>query len=77
LQRLRTDQWRTVAKLKVAVADGLLSRLTSNGWVEQRGQARALELKLTSAGLEALRAKIPDYANESRRPSTSCVEAKG
>jgi hypothetical protein len=76
LQRLSTDQWRTVAKLKVVVADGLLSRLISNGWVEQRGHGRALELKLTSVGLEALREKIPDYANERRRRSISWSEVK-
>jgi hypothetical protein len=47
-----------VPKLGVKVGGGLLKTLVANGWVEQRGQGPTLEIKLTAAGLEALRAKI-------------------
>jgi hypothetical protein len=61
LQRLRTDQWLSFAGLNIAAGAGLLKRLVSNGWMESRGQGRAFEVKLTAAGLDALKAKIPDY----------------
>ncbi len=59
MQRLRTDEWRKLAKLNVAAGPGLLNTLAVNGWIEKRGHGPALELKLTAAGLDALRAKIP------------------
>jgi hypothetical protein len=61
LQRLRTGQWLSFAGLNIAAGAGLLKRLVSNGWIESRGHGRAFELKLTAAGLEALKAKIPDH----------------
>ncbi len=60
LQRLRTDVWRSFAKMNVVVGDKLLYRLISRGWVERRWEAGVLELKLTAEGLDALRAKIPE-----------------
>ena len=59
LQRLRTDVWRSFAKLNIPASDGLLERLANNGWIERRRMSSELELKLTAAGLDALRAKIP------------------
>ena len=58
LQRLSTDKWQPFAKLNLVVGDKLLDRLAINGWVERRRQGQMLELKLTQAGLEALKAKI-------------------
>ncbi len=55
MQRLSADKWRHVATLDVAAGDKLLAKLVSNGWIELREN----ELRLTPAGLEALRAKIP------------------
>jgi hypothetical protein len=63
MQRLRTDEWRSPAKLNVAAGPGLLNTLLANGWIERRGQGPALELKLTAEGLDALRAKIPRSRN--------------
>jgi len=61
LQRLRTDRWLSFAGLNIAAGAGLLKRLVLNGWMESRGHGQAFELKLTTAGLEALKAKIPDH----------------
>jgi len=58
LQQLRTDKWANFSKLRVPMGPPGLQRLSATGWIEQRGQGLALELKLTAAGLEALRAKV-------------------
>jgi hypothetical protein len=54
MQRLRTDIWRMQATVDVVI----LNRLVANGWVERRGEELASELRLTLAGLEALRGKM-------------------
>jgi chromosome segregation and condensation protein ScpB len=59
MQRLRVNEWRSVPKLGVKVGDGLLKTLVANGWIEQRGEGHTLEIKLTAAGLDAFRAKMP------------------
>ena len=56
MQRLSTDRWRRVATLDVAAGDKLLAALVKNGWIELRQN----ELRLTPAGLEALKAKLPN-----------------
>jgi hypothetical protein len=59
LQRLRTDQWRSLVQLNVSAGDTLLASLVRNGWMERRGEHPTIELKVTPTGLDALRAKIP------------------
>jgi hypothetical protein len=59
MQRLRTDHWRPLAKLDISIGHGLLNRLVMNGWVERRDGGGFIELKMTAAGAEALRAPIP------------------
>lgn len=59
LQHLNAETWLTFAKLGVPARTLLLQRLKENGWIEWRGQGPSFELKLTIAGLDALRAKIP------------------
>ncbi len=58
MQRLRTDNWRKMAELKISVGYRLLERLVENGWVERRDE-NGVELKMTGAGSEALKAPIP------------------
>jgi hypothetical protein len=55
MQRLRTDAWRSLSTITVAAGDRLLASLVRNGWIERNGG----ELRLTTSGLEALRAKLP------------------
>jgi hypothetical protein len=58
LQRLRTDVWRSFKQLNFIVSDHLLKKMVANGWIESRRAGGTLEMKLTAAGLSALRAKI-------------------
>ena len=54
MQRLRTDKWRTVASLGGSIGEGTLNTMARNRWIERNGD----EVRLTPAGLEALRAPI-------------------
>ena len=58
LQRLHLDVWRSLVQLNLVVSDHLLKKMVANGWIESRRAGGTLELKLTAAGLGALRAKI-------------------
>jgi hypothetical protein len=58
MQYLRSCEWNIVAKLPVAATAGMLRQLTDYGWIEQRGSGPRSEIKLTTAGLEALQAPI-------------------
>ena len=56
LQRLRTNQWRSLTSVKGSTSERLLTTITANGWIERRGTGLDREVKMTSNGLEALRA---------------------
>jgi hypothetical protein len=57
MQRLRTDEWRTVASLGGSVGEGTLNTMVRNGWIERNGN----EVRLTQTGLEALRAPVRNW----------------
>ena len=59
LQRMPSGEWKTLIRLGVAVGEGLLVRMARHGWIEQRGVGRSQEIKITPAGIEAMRARIP------------------
>ena len=54
MQRLRTDKWRTVVSLGSSAGEGTLNTMARNGWIERNGG----EVRLTEAGLAALRAPV-------------------
>jgi hypothetical protein len=58
LQYLRSGHWQIVAKLPVAVTVGALNRFADYGWIERRGAGPQSEIKLTAAGLAALRTPV-------------------
>jgi hypothetical protein len=58
MQYLRSGDWNIVAKLPIAATAGALNRLAYYGWIERRGGGLRSEIKLTAAGLAALRAPI-------------------
>ena len=60
LQRLRTDVWRSFNQVNVAISEQLMNKLVVYRWIESRSVGGTLELRLTTEGLSALRAKIPD-----------------
>jgi hypothetical protein len=57
MQRLRTDAWRNLSTITVSAGDRLLASLVRNGWIERNDG----EIRLTPAGLEALRARVRTY----------------
>jgi hypothetical protein len=68
LQRLLSGEWKTLTQLGVMAGDGLLERLKKHGWIERRVVGRTHEIKITPAGVEALRARIPNNPLSSRHP---------
>jgi hypothetical protein len=68
MQRLRTDQWRTVASLGSSAGEGALNTMARNGWIERNGEGQATEVRLTTEGLEALRAKLPQHSGKVSLP---------
>ena len=58
MQYLRSGDWKLVATLPVVASAGTLNRLTDYGWIERRGGGPQAEIKLTPAGLLALRTPI-------------------
>ena len=58
LQYLSRDIWRRVDRLPIAAGELILSRLLYHGWIECRGEKQHMEVRLTSAGLEATRSPV-------------------
>jgi predicted metalloprotease len=52
------------------VGEGLLERLIRHGWIERRSVGRHPEIKITPAGVAAMRAKIPNGSTPSLRIRT-------
>ena len=69
LQRLLSGEWKTLTQLGVMAGDGLLERLNNRGWIELREVGRTREIKITPAGIEALRARIPEGSNSLALPA--------
>jgi hypothetical protein len=68
LQRMLSGEWKTLIQLGVAVGEGLLVRMIKHGWIEQRGIGKSHEIKITPAGFEAMRARIPPDKKYPRPP---------
>ena len=58
LQHLSLADWRMVNRLPVSAGETTLSRLLHHGWIESRGEKQRAAVRLTPAGLEALRSPI-------------------
>ena len=58
MHHLRSGDWKIVAKLTVPTTTSALDRLVDYGWIECRGVGPRFEIKLTTAGLAALQARI-------------------
>jgi hypothetical protein len=63
-----SGEWKSPTKLGVAFGEGLLMRLAKHGWIEQRGIGKSHEIKITLAGIEAMRARIPPDKKYPRPP---------
>ena len=58
LQHLSLAEWRMVDRLPVSVSELTLSKLLHHGWIESRGEKRHMAIRLTPAGLEAMRSPV-------------------
>ena len=57
MQCLSLDDWKVVAHLPVPVGELMLIRILDYGWVESRGEKQRKAVRLTPAGLKALRSR--------------------
>ena len=58
LQHLSLADWRMADRLPVSAGEMTLSRLLDHGWIESRGEKQRAAVRLTPAGLKALRSPI-------------------
>ena len=58
LQVLLSGNWKPAAELYPA-SKMTRKRLAEKGWIEQRRLSREVECRITEAGREAFRAKLP------------------
>ena len=58
MQCLSLDDWKVVAHLPVPVGELMLIRILDYGWVESRGEKQRKAIRLTPAGLKALRSAV-------------------
>jgi hypothetical protein len=58
LQHLSLVDWKLVNRLPVSAGEMTLSRLLHHGWIECRGEKQHTAVKLTPAGLKAMRSLV-------------------
>jgi hypothetical protein len=58
LQYLSMDDWKIVAHLPIPAGELMLSLLLHYGWIESRGEKQHTAIRLTPAGLKAMRSPI-------------------
>ena len=58
LQYLSLTDWKMVARLPIPAGELMLSRIRNYGWIEIRGEKHRTAIKLTPAGLQAMRSAI-------------------
>jgi hypothetical protein len=55
MQYLSLDDWKIAARLPIPVSGLMLSRIHNYGWIEIRDEKKHTAIKLTPAGLKAMR----------------------
>ena len=58
LQHLSLTDWKLANRLPIPAGEMMLSRLAHLGLIEMRGENQQTEVRLTEAGLEAMRSRI-------------------
>ena len=58
LQHLSLAEWKMVDRLPVSVSELTLGKLLHHGWIESRGEKQGTAVRLTPAGLQAMRSPI-------------------
>ena len=58
LQYLSLTDWKLVNRLPIPAGELILSRLAHHGWIEIQGEKQNTAIRLTAAGLKAMRSRI-------------------
>lgn len=58
LQYLSLTDWKLVSRLPIPAGELIISRLAHLGWIEIRGEKPNTEVRLTTAGIKAMRSPI-------------------
>ena len=58
MQYLSLDDWKIAARLPIPAGELMLSRIRNYGWIEIRVEKQHTAIKLTPAGLKAMRSAI-------------------
>lgn len=58
MQYLSLDDWKIVAHLPIPAGEMMLNRIRDHGWIESRREKQHTALRLTPAGLEAMRSVL-------------------
>jgi hypothetical protein len=58
MQYLSIDDWNIAAHLPIPAGELMLSRMREFGWIESRGEKHKMAIRLTPAGLKAMRSPI-------------------
>jgi hypothetical protein len=58
MQYLSLDDWKVAAHLPIPASELMLSRIRTHGWIESRGERHHTAIKLTPAGLKAMRSAV-------------------
>jgi len=55
MQYLSLDDWKIAARLPIPASERILNRIRNYGWIEIRDEKKHTAIKLTPAGLKAMR----------------------
>ena len=58
MQYLSLDDWKIAARLPIPAGELMLSRIRIYGWIEIQGEKHHTAIRLTPAGLQAMRSAI-------------------
>ena len=61
LHHLRSGEWKFATKLPVLASENAVEKMLATGWLERRGPDDKLEIRLTAAGLDALKAPVRQF----------------
>jgi hypothetical protein len=56
MDNLRSGDWKIAQHLSVPASQHMLDSIYGYGWIERRGEGPHTEIRITPAGLDALRA---------------------
>jgi hypothetical protein len=58
MQYLSLDDWKIATRLPIPAGELMLSRIRNYGWIEIRSEKHHTAIRLTPAGLQAMRSAI-------------------